>query len=165
LEIIAWFQRQTLEIIDWFQAHQVIMAWLFSLSVVLFIATLIGMPLIIARMPTDYFASRRPPAGSWRGQHPVMRFSFLGIKNLLGLILFVAGVAMLVLPGQGIITMFVAITLLDFPGKRRLELRIMRQRHVSQAVNWFRKRAGRPPLLLPEPSKRAGRRARRGADE
>jgi len=137
------------------------MAWLFSLSLALFIATLIGMPLIIARMSTDYFSSRQAPAESWRGQHPVMRFSFLGIKNLLGLVLLVAGLAMLVLPGQGIITIFVAITLLDFPGKRRLELRIVRQRHVSQAVNWIRKRAGRPALLLPEhtqrPSRRRGR--------
>jgi hypothetical protein len=150
-----------LGIIEWFREHQVITAWLFSLSVALFIATLIGMPLIVARLPTDYFSSRRAPAGSWRGQHPVMRFSFVAIKNVLGLILFVAGVAMLVLPGQGIITMFVGITLLDFPGKRRLELRIVRQRHIAQAVNWIRKRAGRPALLLPDLPKRHPRRRRR----
>ena len=59
------------------------------------------------------------------------------------------GLAMLVLPGQGVITILVGITLLNFPGKRRLELRIVRQRPVLLAINWIRARANRPPLVLP----------------
>ena len=60
-----------------------------------------------------------------------------------------AGIAMLALPGQGILTILVGITLLNFPGKRRLELRIVRQRRVLRAINWMRAKAKRPPLVLP----------------
>ena len=73
------------------------------------------------------------------------------MKNVLGLILLAAGLAMMVLPGQGIITILIALTLLNFPGRRKLELRIIRQRHVRNAVDWIRRRAGSPPLVIPEP--------------
>ncbi len=66
--------------------------------------------------------------------------------------LLLAGLAMMVLPGQGIVTVLVALTLLNFPGKRRLELRIIGQRQVYQVVNWIRERAGQPPLILPAAS-------------
>jgi hypothetical protein len=123
--------------------------WWFGLSIALFIGSLIAMPLIIARMRPDYFIARKPTADSWTGRHPVIRIGFLIIKNLLGLILLLAGIAMLVLPGQGIITMIVGISLLNFPGKRKLELRIFRQRRVLRAVSWIREKAGRPPLIMP----------------
>ena len=60
----------------------------------------------------------------------------LAVKNLLGLVLLAAGLAMMVLPGQGIITILIALTLLNFPGRRRLELYLIRQRHVRGAVDW-----------------------------
>lgn len=123
--------------------------WWFGLSVALFIGSLIAMPLIIARMRPDYFISKKPTEESWTGRHPVIRIGFLAIKNLLGVILLLAGVAMLVLPGQGIITMLVGLSLLNFPGKRRLELRILSQRRVLRAVNWIRQKAKRPPLIIP----------------
>ena len=57
---------------------------------------------------------------------------------------------MLFIPGQGLITMLVGVMLMNFPKKRTLALRIIRQREVSRAVTWMRKRSGRPPLLLPD---------------
>lgn len=137
-------------LIEWFREHPVITGWMFALSIALFVGSLLGMPIIIARMSPDYFVSREPAPQSWRRRHAVTRFVLLGIKNLLGLILFVAGIAMLVLPGQGVITILVGISLLDFPGKRWLELRIVRERHVLRAIDWIRTRAKRPPLLLPD---------------
>jgi hypothetical protein len=116
----------------------------------MFVGGLVLMPVLLARMRPDHFVDPAPPAGSWRGRHPVIRFSFLAIKNLLGLLLLLAGLAMLVLPGQGIITILVAVSLLNFPGKRRLELALIRQGPVLQAVNWIRARADRPPLVLPD---------------
>jgi hypothetical protein len=47
--------------------------------------------------------------------------------------------------------MVVGISLVDSPGKRRLELMIVRQRSAKQAIDWIRTRAGQPPLLTPEP--------------
>ena len=125
------------------------LGWLFGVSLLLFAASLGAMPVVIARMRADYFVRSEAPGAGRR--YPLVRWALLAAKNLLGLILLPAGLAMLVLPGQGIITVLVALTLLNFPGKRRLELRIVRQRHVRRAADWIRARAGRPPFVIPDP--------------
>jgi len=71
------------------------------------------------------------------------------VKNVVGWLLVGAGVAMLVLPGQGILTLLVGLTLVNFPGKRDLELWLVRRVPVRRALDWIRRRAGRPPLQLP----------------
>jgi hypothetical protein len=53
-----------------------------------------------------------------------------------------------VLPGQGVITILIGLTLVSFPGKRNLERRMIRQKKVLSSVNWVRERAGKPPLRL-----------------
>jgi hypothetical protein len=135
--------------LTWIRFNPAQAGWWFGLSVALFLGSLIAMPIIIARMRPDYFVRRKPTAEAWTGRHPAIRIGFLVIKNLLGLILLLAGFAMLVLPGQGIITMIVGISLLNFPGKRKLELRIFSQRRVLRAVNWIRAKAKQPPLIMP----------------
>ena len=136
--------------IDWIVSHQVISGWVFGLSVFCFIGGLVAMPILVARMRSDYFVSRHPSAESWSGRHPAIRLTLLVIKNGLGAVLVLAGLAMLVLPGQGVLTILVGISMLNFPGKRRLELRIVRKRPVLHAINWIRARANRPRLILPE---------------
>jgi hypothetical protein len=59
------------------------------------------------------------------------------------------GLLMLVTPGQGVLTILVGVTLLDFPGKRALELWIVRQPAVLRVTNWMRAKAHREPLQLP----------------
>ena len=51
-------------------------------------------------------------------------------------------------PGQGMLTILIGLMLLDVPGKRRLERRIVGRRRILQAINRLRKRFGRPPLVL-----------------
>jgi len=80
----------------------------------------------------------------------VMRCVLLVGKNLLGCIFLGAGMAMLVLPGPGVLTILVALTLLDFPGKFRLERWIVARRPLLGTINWLRRRAGRTPLALEE---------------
>jgi hypothetical protein len=66
------------------------------------------------------------------------------------------GIALLVLPGQGLLTILLGITLLDLPGKRHLEIVLLRRPSVSRAVNWLRRKSGRPPLDLPAKSPSTG---------
>ena len=108
------------------------LGWLFGISLLLFAGTLGAMPVVLARMRADYFV--RPDAPAAGGRYPALRWALLALKNLLGLVLLPAGLAMLILPGQGIITVLVALTLLNFPGKRRLELQIVRRRPVRAAA-------------------------------
>lgn len=129
---------------------------LFVLSIVLFAGSLAIIPVLLVRMRADYFVARDPAEASWRRRHPVAGGVLLVGRNLLGAVLLLAGLAMMVLPGQGIITILVALTLLSFPGKRRLELRIVRQRPVRAAIDWIRRRAGRPPLVIPDAPPQSG---------
>ena len=70
------------------------------------------------------------------------------LKNTAGVVFLTAGVAMLVLPGQGLLTILLGLMLINFPGKRRFELALIRRRPVLKSVNWIRRRAGREPLIV-----------------
>jgi hypothetical protein len=70
-------------------------------------------------------------------------------KNLLGIVLVCTGVAMLVFPGQGILTILIGLMLINFPGKRALEQRLVRRPAVLRTMNWMRAKAHQPALELP----------------
>ena len=118
-----------------------VLAVLSALSFAFFVFSLAGVPWFARRIPTDYLITDqpRPLVHGW----PVL--GRIG-RNLLGALLLLMGVLMLALPGQGILTIVVALTLLDFPGKHRLQRRILRQPNVLNTINRLRKRSGRPPL-------------------
>lgn len=118
-------------------------------SVVMFVASLVLIPVLVIRMRADYFVVERRPVPAINGIHPALRWSLLILKNCLGLLLLALGISMLVGPGQGVITILLALSLLNFPGKRRLEIRLLRLPGLLPAINRLRRRAGRDPVLLP----------------
>jgi hypothetical protein len=134
---------------EWFKAHPELAWWIVAVSALMFVGTLIAIPVLLARMPADYFLHSRRDAVLFSRQHPALRLTLLAAKNAVGLMFLLAGVVMLLTPGQGILSILLGITLLDFPGKRRLELAIVRRPHVLKAINWVRAKAHRPALQLP----------------
>jgi hypothetical protein len=44
----------------------------------------------------------------------------------------------------------IGLMLLEFPGKRRMELWLIRRKAISSAIHWIRAKAGRPPLEIPD---------------
>jgi hypothetical protein len=116
-------------------------------SVVMFVLSLVGVPWFFARVPADYFTRHeRGDLGMTAVREPGWRMALRVVKNILGAVVFVAGVAMLVLPGQGLLTILASLFLLDFPGKRRLQRRIVASKPVFRTLNRLRQRAGRAPL-------------------
>jgi hypothetical protein len=105
--------------------------------------------LVVVRLPATYFCKHCPPT-SWRARHPALRWSFLLGKNLLGLGLVVLGVLLSLpgVPGQGILTILIGVMLLDFPGKRALERKLVARPAVRRTIDRLRVRFGRPPLVL-----------------
>ena len=100
----------------------------------------------MVRIPADYFfpaTLRRPLAAA----ASLAAIVLLATKNLCG-VLVLAGVAMLVLPGQGILTIVVGLMLLDFPGKFALERRLVGGRRY-RGNELDSAKANRPPLELP----------------
>lgn len=130
--------------------HQELLILLGAVSVVTFLASLIVVPWLIVRIPHDYFDLEARHITVWAHRHPVLRWAALIAKNLLGLLLLCMGVAMLVLPGQGLLTILIGLVLLNFPGKYRLERRLVRWEPLWRSVNWLRRRAGRPELVIRE---------------
>jgi hypothetical protein len=116
-------------------------------SVAFFIGTLIAIPIILVRLPADYFDERRPR--HWlKNWHPVTRVTAYALKNVVGVIFLLAGIAMLVLPGQGILTMLIGVSLMDFPGKRDLERKLITRPAVLRTINKIRAKFHRPPLVV-----------------
>jgi len=134
----------------WLNAHQTLLWILGAVSIATFVGSLIAVPILVVRIPSDYFLTRRRSAESWVGRHPKQARTLVILKNVLGGLLILAGIAMLVLPGQGVITILIGISLMNFPGKRRLELKVIGIPAVLTAINWMRARRGRPPIRLPE---------------
>jgi hypothetical protein len=134
--------------IDWVRDNEALVGWLLAASAVTFVATLILVPVLVVRIPADYFTDRRRHAPV-PTRHPVMHVLLIAAKNAIGVVFIVAGVAMLVLPGQGILTLLIGVMLLSFPGKYRLERWLVTRRPVRRSVDWLRRRAGRTPLELP----------------
>jgi len=136
--------------LELFHAHKAAMMWIAGASLLVFVATLIAVPWLIIRIPSDYFTHRRRLRTPGVRRHPVMRWAFLLGKNLLGYLLIVAGIAMLFLPGQGILTMLLGFILVDLPGKYRFERWLVARPLVLRSINRLRQRAGRDPLILDE---------------
>lgn len=124
------------------------LAWATPVSLLTLVGTVLLLPVLVARLPQDYFyrehRAPQPHTGHW-----LLRYSARIVKNLLGVVLLGAGIAMLVLPGPGVITILGALALLDLPGKYHLERWLVSRPQVRVAITKMRQRAGRPPLHLP----------------
>ena len=118
-----------------------------ALSIVFFVGSLIAIPFILVRLPTDFFDTRVPRR--WmENHHPLLRLLGHLLKNVVGAIFLFAGFLMLFLPGQGILTMLIGVTMLDFPGKRRMEAKMIGQPAVLSTINNMRQKFGKPPLTI-----------------
>jgi Putative transmembrane protein (PGPGW) len=128
-----------------------ILVTLTVLSLVFFVGSLIAIPYILVRLPADYFDIRVPRP--WmEDHHPILRLMGHIVKNAVGAIFLFAGFLMLFLPGQGVLTMLIGVSMLDFPGKRKVEAKLIGQPTVLNVVNSMRKKFGKPPLILaPDP--------------
>jgi hypothetical protein len=114
-------------------------------SVVAFVLGVVVTPLVLIRLPADYFIRRdsSPPRALTAGRVLVMV-----VRNVLGALLILLGVLLLVLPGQGLITLLVGVFVLDFRGKRKWEQRIVARPGVLRFINRLRQRAGRAALEI-----------------
>lgn len=135
--------------IEWIRAHEDWMVWLAIASGAMFVVSLLAVPWLLVRIPPRYFMTTEH-GHPWGEQHPIVHVLLLIAKNLLGLILIVLGALMLVLPGQGLLTILAGLVLLDFPGKHQVLLWTVSRPAVLKSINWLRSRAKREPLQVPE---------------
>ena len=103
---------------------------------------------MIVRLPVDYFVRDRQQES--KGRSRVTRWLTFLLRNILGLALIAIGILLSLpgVPGQGLLTILMGIMISDFPGKQRLERRIIGRPTVLHAINRLRERFGKAPLIL-----------------
>jgi len=137
-------QTVIFELITW---QSVLMGLLIFMAT--FAVSLAIVSFIMVKIPADYFR-KDTPRELWSDKPPLVRFLGIFAKNLLGLLLVALGIVLSIpgVPGQGILTILMGIMLLDFPGKRDLEHRLVSQPRVLKAINKLRHRFGKDSLVL-----------------
>jgi hypothetical protein len=126
-----------------------VLLWISIGSGVALLLTAIAIPIVIVKLPADYLVNDQKK--SWLDAQPaVVRAVFRVGKNLFGVVLVLLGIIMLVLPGQGVLSIILGLSLVDFPGRRALQCKLIRRPKVIDSINWIRKEFHRPPLKMPE---------------
>lgn len=126
--------------------HQVAIEWLGVVSVLTFIVSLVAIPWVIARLPKDYFIRHRQVVAVRHERNPALAKVIFLLRNFFGTVFLVGGIFMLVLPGQGIISMVIGISLMDFPKKNQLVDFILTLPRVRKLLNWLRHKQKKPPF-------------------
>ncbi len=105
--------------------------------------------IVMLKIPANYFSSHYVqdflPGSPW-----IVRWGAVVAKNLFGVFLVALGIILSLpgVPGQGILTILLGIIMLDIPGKRPLEARIIQRPSVLSAINNLRAKFNKPPLIL-----------------
>jgi len=117
--------------------------------------TALGVAMVVW-MPADYFHAGPASPPAWWRRHPVLLGAGLLVKNSLGALFVIAGAVMALplVPGPGLLFMLLGFSVLDFPGKRTVERRLLGVQTVLRSLNAIRARFRRPPLLLEAPDAR-----------
>lgn len=118
-----------------------------AVTVLVFIALFFGLPVVVRRLPADFFTNpvylaprKRPPErGFFR--------HCLGVlwRNAAGVLLVLLGTVFL----QGVLVVVAGLALMDFRGKRELVRRLVRIGFVWRILGGIRRRGGCEPLVKP----------------
>ena len=138
------------KIISWSSMNSDLLFLLGSLSIFILIISVFMMVLIISFLPEDYFKSenRNLISSVQSSQYPLLKLLVLITKNFFGILLLMSGILMLVLPGQGILTIITGLVFMDYPGKYKFERKLLKQKGVINSINWIRSRLSKPSLKI-----------------
>ena len=108
----------------------------------------VSIGLVIVKIPTNYFSSHYQqdflPNSSW-----FVRWGAVILKNIFGVLLIILGLILSLpgVPGQGLLTILLGLIMIDIPGKRPIEARIIKRPTILAAANKLRARYKKDPLL------------------
>ena len=104
---------------------------------------------VMVKIPANYFSPHYVqdflPNSPW-----LVRWGAVVAKNVFGIFLIVLGILLSLpgVPGQGVLTILLGLIMIDIPGKRPLEARIIKRPSILSAINRFRAKYSKPPLVM-----------------
>ena len=132
--------------IEFIKAHWLLFFLILPIIIIVTtFATFASISMLLISLPPDYFSRKKRVS---RIKNPVLRLLLRLVQNVCGAVFLIAGFIMLFTPGPGILSVLVGIILCDFPGKRRVERKIVALPRVLSMINRIRARYNRPLLIL-----------------
>ncbi len=135
-------------IFNWFSERPQVLVWLGGSSLLIFTFSLLGISWLVAQIPENYFLHETRHPSLWKVKTPILRLMILVIKNVLGAFLIIGGLMMLVLPGQGLLTIVTGFLFVDYPGKFKLERKMVSYPAILNSLNWIRSKSNKAPLKI-----------------
>lgn len=140
--------------LDWAVQHRISLYWMGGATLLFFIVMMIVTPILIVHMPADFLeknggggaGGKGGSSGGGGGKGGAWKIG----RNILGWLLIAAGIAMLALPGPGVLVLIIGVTLADFPGKQKALRWLMSRKSILKPANRLRERYGKPPLQVPD---------------
>jgi hypothetical protein len=133
-------------LIEIFYAYKNLIFWLGSISLFVFVFSLLSIKWLVALIPEDYFINKR--GSKIKTNNLIGWYIILILKNLVGYSLILGGIVMLVLPGQGLFTIIIGLMLSNYPGKYLIEKKFIAIPAILKSINWLRKKSNKPPLKV-----------------
>jgi hypothetical protein len=109
----------------------------------------VSIGVVMVKIPENYFSSHYQqdfmPDSPW-----LVRWGAVIAKNIFGFLLVLLGIVLSLpgVPGQGFLTILLGLIMLDIPGKRPLEARIIKRPAILSAINDLRARYNKAPLVM-----------------
>ena len=121
--------------------------WGLAFTIVTIIASYALIVIGMIKIPADYFSSTYVREID-HDKHFSLRWATFIVKNVIGFLLIIAGIIMVFTPGPGVPTILLGLIMMDIPGKRPLEARIINRPNILATVNNLRARYNKPPLVM-----------------
>ena len=136
-----------MEAFSYFLQNNQIFLYISGLSTIFFLLSLLGLSWLISIIPHNYFVDKKR-VSLIKMKNPLMWLPIIIIKNSIGLVLILCGILMLILPGQGVLTIITGLIFLDYPGKFRFERSLVRNKLILNSMNWIRSNRNKPYLII-----------------
>ena len=107
--------------LDYFK---VVIPYLVGISIFIMVISLLSIKWLVNQIPSDYLIKNTTETSFNKLPVPLRILIFI-FKNLLGYLLILGGMIMLILPGQGLLTMMVGLVLSDYPEKKHLKKKLL----------------------------------------
>ena len=134
------------QIIGLIDDYKSVIFWLGLLSFLIFIFSLVTIKWLVALIPSDYFVSKKD--SKFKSKYPFTWLISMIIKNIIGYVLIIGGILMLVLPGQGLFTIFIGLMMSNYPGKYYIEKKFIAIPSILKTINWLRKQSNKEPIVI-----------------